>query len=227
MTALPSGASCAIFPAEEYRLGLRWWLGAPLITETGARCPGCGQSVDPHGDHFLCCPRNNFAPRHDAVQDAIFNITSSTGQSVQREVALPNAADSHVRPADLLLGNWHAGRPGAVDVTISHGWPPGATTTSVPRDNWRPFLKRREAEKHQKYDVLCADAGWQFSAAAFGTWGGWGPEAAKTLSRMLKRAATWEDPDGRGAQLSRLHETIGVALFPQMWHLLGAKNHIC
>jgi hypothetical protein len=44
-----------------------------------------------------------------------------------------------------------------------------------------PFLKPREAEKHQKYDALCADAGWHFSAAAFGTWAGCATKAAKKL----------------------------------------------
>ena len=50
MTALPSPTSGAIFSTEEYRMGLKWWLGAPLIVQTAARCPGCRQQVYPEGD---------------------------------------------------------------------------------------------------------------------------------------------------------------------------------
>ena len=32
-------------------------------------------------------------------------------------------------------------------------------------------------------------AGWGFLAVAFGTWGGMGPEAARTIHRLVKRAA--------------------------------------
>ena len=96
----------------------------------------------------------------------------------------------------------------------------------MPRDNWRPFLRRKEGEKHAKYDGPCAADGWHFSAIAFGTWGGWGPEGAKVFSRILKRCTTWEDPAARGVALRRHYESIGVALFRQVWRLLEAKNHV-
>jgi hypothetical protein len=226
MTALPAAGTGNIFSNEDYCVGIKWWLGAPLISTTGARCHGCGQTVDPHGDHFLCCKRNNFAPRHDAVQDALFTILSSSGVSVAREVALPSNNDDHLRPADLLLDNWHAGKPTAVDVTVTHGWAHGAQTAAPARDNWRPFLQRKEKMKHDKYDIPCAQDGWCFNAAAFGTWGGMGPEAAKVLSRMLQRATAWEGVESKGVALRRHYESVGTALFRQIWRLLDARNHV-
>jgi hypothetical protein len=162
------------------------------------------------------------------VRDALFSILASSGQAVQREVALPSCADSHLRPADLLLDNWHAGRPSALDVTVVHGWgaAPASSNAAVTRDNWRPFLRHKEADKHQKYDGPCAAEGWHFMAAAFGTWGGLGPEGAKVLSRITKRATAWDGADARGAS-SRLHyEAVGVALFREIFRLLEARNRI-
>jgi len=181
MTAPPSSASGAVFSSEEYCLGLRWWLGAPLIVDADARCGGCGQAVDREGDHFLCCPRNNFARRHDAVQDALFTVLSSTGQSVAREVALAASPDTHLRPADLLLQNWHGWQPTALDLTVVHEWPASAARAGAAhaRDNWRPFLRRREEVKHAKYDDACRTEEWHFAAAAFGTWGGVGPRGCQ------------------------------------------------
>ena len=230
MSALPSAASGAVFSSEEYCLGLRWWLGAPLLRPAAVgpapACPGCELPVDPEGDHFLCCRRNNFADRHNAVQDAIFSLLSANGISVAREVPLAASADAHLRPADLLLPNWHGGLPMALDVTVVHGWSTSAAPSHVLRDNWRPHLRRREVLKHDKYDTACQREGWHFAAAAFGTWGGLGPEAAKILSRVVKRATAAEDATTQGSSQRRAYETIGVALFRQVWRLLGAKNAI-
>ena len=187
MTALPSTGAGTIFSPVEYRLGLRWRLGVPLISSADHVCPGCNGSVDPFWDHLVCCPRNNFLPRHAAVRDALFNILASSGQSVQRDVSLPSCADMHLRPADLLLPNWHGERPAALDVTVIHGWGagPASSTAPVPRDNWRPMLRTKENDKHRKYGGPCEKERWSFMAAASGTWGGLGPEGAKVLSRML------------------------------------------
>jgi hypothetical protein len=230
MSALPVAALGSVFSAEQYRLGMRWWLGVPLLASlAGSPCPGCTMPVDAAGDHFLCCKRNNFADRHDAVQDALFNILSGTGHAVSKEVPLQHALDSHLRPADLLVPTWHEGKPLAIDVTVVHGWTLAAASVArpQPRDNWRPFLRRKEERKHAKYDEPCAREGWHFAPAGFGTWGGVGPEGSKIISRMLKRAVTAETPEHRGVALRGLQERIGVALFRQVWRLLEAKNLIC
>jgi hypothetical protein len=97
---------------------------------------------------------------------------------------------------------------------------------AVTRDNWRPFLRAKELEKHRKYDIPCTTEGWHFMAAAFGTWGGLGPEGAKVLSRTLKRATTWDDPDTRGASLRRQYEAIGVPMFREIFRMLEGSNRI-
>ena len=70
---------------------------------------------------------------------------------------------------------------------------------AVPRDTWRPFLRKKEDLKHAKYDAACEREGWGFAAMAVGTWGGLGPEGAKFLSRVLKRCTSWDGAEAKGA----------------------------
>ena len=94
---------------------------------------------------------------------------------------------------------------------------------TVSREKWRAFLRRNEAKKHGKYDVPCQGAGWGFTAMAFGTWGGLGPEGAKVLHRLVKRAASWQEGELRALRQRELLETKSLALKRQVWKLLGNK----
>jgi hypothetical protein len=222
MSALPTAANHTIIPSEDYILGIKWWLGLQIVQDAQQKCPGCTAQVDPFGDHLMCCKRNNFALRHNSVQDALFTILSTTGQGVQKEVPLPNAADSHLRPADLLLSSWQDGKPTALDVTVCHGWQQGEQSSN--RERWRTFLKRKEAAKHQKYDVPCSNSGWSFTTVALGTWGGLGPESAKLLSRIVKRASAWQEGELRTMKQSELYQSISLSLARQLWKLLQVKH---
>jgi hypothetical protein len=222
MAALPSQANHTIITSEDYILGVKWWLGLPLVSDTQQTCPGCAAQVDSFGDHLMCCKRNNFALRHNSVQDALFNILSATGQGVQKEVPLPNQNDSHLRPADLLLSTWQDGKPTALDVTVCHGWQQGEQNSG--RERWRTFLKRKEEAKHSKYDIPCSKAGWSFTTVALGTWGGLGPESTKLLSRIVKRASSWQEGDLRTQKQAELYQTISLNLARQLWKLLHIKH---
>ena len=59
---------------------------------------------------------------------------------------------------------------------------------------------------------------------AFGTWGGLGPEGAKVLHRLVKRAASWQEGELRALRQRELLETISLALMRQVWKLLGNKT---
>ena len=232
MAVTPSVPLHTNIPSDTYRMALKWWLGVPIIEhdpQNPPTCPGCRASVDPHGDHFLCCPRNNYTRRHQAMQEALAGVLSEAGQPFEREVVIPNCSDTQLRPADLLLKNWMAGKDTAVDLTVSHGWQAtmrASAATDATREKWRSFLVNREKLKKQKYMGHCRIAGWSFLPMAFGTWGGMGPDAAKLLFRFLKRAASWLDGDARAARQEELRLNVGLALMRHIWVLLEAKNAI-
>ena len=115
----------------------------------------------------------------------------------------------------------------ALDVTLVHGWQASVQGPSVTRERWRTFLRKKEQLKHQQYDTACSRAGWSFGALAMGTWGGVGPEGARHLQRILKRAAFWLDGDQRAVRQEELKRSFGLMVARQIWRLLDAKNLIC
>ena len=223
MIVPPSPPLHSIIPSEVYPLGLKWWLGVPIVCadSDGVECPGCLKPVDLYGDHLLCCPRNNFNLRHAAVQEALANVFTASGQGFTREVTLPGQVDAELRPADLLLSSWQSGKPMAVDITVSHSWQHWERLV-VSREHWRSFLPRKEGAKRLKYDIPCQEAGWSFTPMAFGTWGGQGPEAAK----LLQRAAAWQEGDLRAGRQDVIRCAVGLALMRQVWWLLGSQNFL-
>ena len=100
-------------------------------------------------------------------------------------------------------------------------------TGSVTRERWRNFLRNKERMKHQKYDVACKAASWTFLPLAMGTWGGMGPEGARTFQRILKRAACWFDGDLRAVRQEELRRAFGLSVTRKIWQLLDAKNLVC
>ena len=88
--------------AEDYRMGLRWSLGLPLLSQKqdGATCPACGTKVDVFGDHLLCCRRNNFYSRRFTVQESFAAMTQAWGQPFRREVQLTK---TNTRPEGAAL----------------------------------------------------------------------------------------------------------------------------
>ena len=114
----------------------------------------------------------------------------------------------------------------ALDLTVSHGWGASANTGNVTREKWRKFLCAKELGKHLKYDRACADAGWVCGAMALGTWGGLGPEGSRLLHRVIKRATMALEPVDRAAKARQWEEMVGLALFRQVWRLLGRRNFV-
>ena len=92
----------SVIPTDTYRLALRWWLGCPLLEYDAQHpplCPGCQSTVDPHGDHLLCCRRINFTSRHQAMQEALASVLTDAGQPFEREVQVPGCPDGQLRRA--------------------------------------------------------------------------------------------------------------------------------
>ena len=207
-------------------MGLKWWLGLPLFDlAEGTVCPGCTAAVGEHGDHLVCCVRNNYSRRHNAVQEALGGLLQEAGQGWGKEVPLPDPLDAAIRPADMLIKCWTEGKDTAVDLTLSHGWQVAERSDGpAGRERWRSFLRKKERKKHERYDACCLRAGWGFQAMAFGTWGGLGPEAGKVLHRITQRAAGWQEGDLRSSLQEQGRQVVAVALTRQVWRLLDGKN---
>ena len=93
MAVVPHDALHTTISSDTYRLGLKWWLGLPLIQPTPGKpfvCPGCATPLDTFGDHLVCCRRTNFARRHCGVQGvAKFRRTQSSQGFIPRGQTSP------------------------------------------------------------------------------------------------------------------------------------------
>ena len=181
--------------------------------------------VDSFGDHLLCCRRNNFAPRHNRVKEAFFELLRAAGQGVAKEQPIPDQDQASLRPADLLLRHWDSGKDTDVDFTVVHGWQ-AAESGHTSRERWRRFLRTKEQLKWRKYDAPCTAAGWSFVPAAFGCWGGLGPEAAKLLSVVSKRVAGWLEGNLRASHQEQARQQVGLAVMRGVLAQLEGKAFI-
>ena len=53
-----------------------------------------------------------------------------------------------------------------------------------------------------------------------------GPEGARFLHRLAKRATSWQEGDLRSLRQSELLVNVGLSLMRQFWKLLATKNHL-
>ena len=231
MSVTPMPSLNSIIPTDSYRLGLRWWLGVAVVQVSPTEpelCPGCGKTVDAFGDHLLRCIRLNFSRRHNALQECLAVLLQEAGQGVAREVSLPDCPEGDLRPADLMLRHWSQGKDTAVDITISHAWTAQEESANLAptRERWRQFLVRKENLKRSRYLGPCQEAGWAFQPAAFGTWGGVGPDAARLLHRITKRVAGWLEGDLRASRQEEARQMVGLTLMQGILEMLQGKNQI-
>jgi hypothetical protein len=237
MSVRPSASAKTTIPTDTYRLGLRFWLGMPVVEASSMplSCPSCRADVDEHGDHMMCCRHNNFTRRHAAVQEGLAVLLREARQPFDKEVGFPGEGAGGQRAADIFIPCHEGGRDVAIDVTVEHGWKVAeqrdeeqvASRPDATRERWRGFLVRAERKKVDFYKVACDRAGWRFRPMAFGTWGGQGPEAARLLHHFLARATCWCEPDQRAGKMQELRQQFGLALMRQVWALLEPAWLLC
>jgi hypothetical protein len=217
MNGVPGDTRLVVSP-EEYRIGLRWWMGVPLLSNPGT-CPACGEPADCHGDHFVCCNRNNYYGRHFAVQEGLMGLLAAGGQGYRREVALSDSSTGGalLRPADLLLTAFEGGTDLAIDLTVVH--PVRRDTTAT-----RTALQIAEDTKTRLYGKACRKEGWAFTVLGFTTWGGTSGKGSRLLHRLLRRAAADVPFPMRPCILDAYRNNLSVALMRQVWRQLSAAS---
>ena len=222
LQALPNKALRTEIPDTEFRLLLRWWLGLPILPVgvTLPGCPLCRGSIDPFGDHFVCCEQNGSTQRHNAFRDAFHTMCVRYGVAVEKEAECLAGR----RPADILLINWSRGQHVAVDFVCSH--PMGLAQHPLVADNAKKHCNLAEARKVQTDGPPCEAKGWGFSPFALSTWGGLGTSAKGVLFEVTKRATA----DMRGWPKTRalleIREGLSVTLMRQVARQLSVKGRV-
>ena len=109
LRVIPSRAMGLELPPCTFQILLKWWLGQELVS-TGspseasppATCPFCQSAADHYGDHFVCCKKVDYHPRHEAVVEQIARFCQASGLKPTMDVAI----EGRLRPADVFLPHY-------------------------------------------------------------------------------------------------------------------------
>eukprot|EP00731_Ephydatia_muelleri_P025228 Em0017g311a len=188
-TPIPIGRSLNLhLEPNGFQVAIKWWLG--MDVSFGSYCPYCpNHRLDPLGHHALMCKHGgDVVLRHNSLRDVFVESCHRACLGGQVEVGSGLGLDRlHSRPADVLVNNWHLGKPAAFDLTVTSPLNPITLTEAGVRCGSSALFA--EARKHNANDSKCAELGWVCIPLAVESYGCWGTEALQSVSRLAARLA--------------------------------------
>jgi len=180
----------------------------------------CKDTLDPYGDHFVCCERNGSSQRHNAFRDAFFAVCAQHNVAVVKEAECPAGR----RPADILLMNWSRGQHVAVDFVCTH--PAGVAQHPLVVEHTAKHCNRAKTQKVHADGPVCEAKGWGFSPFALTTWGGLGFSAKSVLFEVTNRATADLHGWAKTHAMETIHQGLSVTLMRQIARQLSAKGRV-
>eukprot|EP00731_Ephydatia_muelleri_P024447 Em0016g718a len=174
---------------SEFQVAIKWWLGLPV--SQGQLCPQCmSHSLDQYGHHVLSCKNGpDVVSRHNRVRDTLFEFCQRACLGAQLEAGSSLGHEARqTRPADVLIPNWELGKPAAIDLCVTS--PLNSNTLQVACVTPNSAAMQAEQRKHHSNDAKCEELGWVCIPLVVESYGSWGPEAQRCLSRLAGRLAT-------------------------------------
>ena len=221
MVASPCPSAGTTLDAFSYRSLLRWHLGVPLIPVilSGRPCPlGCGQPLDPFGDHVVCCRRNKLWQRHRTLQAFLTAALRARGIPVKEEVSI---CSDLKRDADILLPHWDGAAGLAIDVGVCHPCPP---STGWSAEASAKTLAARADRKIAKYGDRCRAQGARFAPFVLGVWGSLAPGATDLWLEVQRRLAAHISGPARSRFIAELKQNLSLSLMRGVAAQLSAMN---
>ena len=222
LTCTPQPAAGNELDHCNFKLGLQWWLGLPILPpeDIGEKCGQCGACLDAFGDHAVACLKNGITQRHTALQDWLIHAARQAGVTCTKEGALPD----NDRPADVLLHNWTGSTPLAVDLTVCHPLRPSEARPTP--ESVRKAMTLQETHKCTKYSERCARVGWKFQPLVIHPFGGLtiqGTQLFHRLSRLFAENSTMLPTKGERVQL--FWQTFSITVMRQVTNQLRLTTY--
>ena len=124
--------------------------------------------------------------RHNRIRDKIISACSGALFSpIFEQKSLP--PDDNSRLGNIFLPLWHAGKPAALDVTVTSPLQSSLIINASEKSGFA--LSAAEDGNYEQYAQNCSEVGVQFIPLAFETFGGF----SETVRKTLKRVATLSD----------------------------------
>ena len=159
LTVIPSPGLNLHLEPNEFQVAIKWWLG--MDVSFGSCCPYCpNHRLDPHGHHALTCKHGgDMVLHHNSLRDVFVESYHRACLGGQFEVGSGLGLDRlHSCPVDVLVNNWHLGKPAAFDPTVTSPLNPITLTEAGVRCGSCALFA--EARKHNANDSKCAELGW-------------------------------------------------------------------
>ena len=188
LTVVPSPGLNLHLEPNEFQIAVKWWLG--MDVSFGSCCPHCpDHRLDPLGHHALTCKHGgDVVLRHNSLRDVFVEFCHRACLGGQVEVGSGQGHDRlNSRPADVLVKNWHLGKPAAFDLTITS--PLNPTTLTEVGVKCGSSAQVAEVRKHAANDGKCKELGWVCIPLAVESYGCWGMEAQESFKRLAARLA--------------------------------------
>ena len=188
LTVVPSPGLNLHLEPNEFQIAVKWWLG--MDVSFGSCCPHCpDHRLDPLGHHALTCKHGgDVVLRHNSLRDVFVEFCHRACLGGQVEVGSGQGHDRlNSRPADVLVKNWHLGKPAAFDLTITS--PLNPTTLTEAGVKCGSSAQVAEVRKHAANDGKCKELGWVCIPLAVESYGCWGMEAQESFKRLAARLA--------------------------------------
>eukprot|EP00731_Ephydatia_muelleri_P025227 Em0017g310a len=189
LTVVPSPGLNLHLEPNEFQIAVKWWLG--MDVSFGSCCPHCpDHRLDPLGHHALTCKHGgDVVLRHNSLRDVFVEFCHRACLGGQVEVGSGQGHDRlNSRPADVLVKNWHLGKPAAFDLTITS--PLNPTTLTEAGVKCGSSAQVAEVRKHAANDGKCKELGWVCIPLAVESYGCWGMEAQESFKRLAARLAS-------------------------------------
>ena len=109
-----------------YRTAVARLLGQPVFSSP-APCPLCEQTMDPLGDHPLCCNKSgDRITRHNRLRNLVFKLadTGLLAPELEKLGILGVTDKTRRRLGNVSIKSWSFRRGLAIDVAVIHPLPP-------------------------------------------------------------------------------------------------------
>ena len=137
--------------------------------------------------------------------DALVEATRKAGFPCRKEQGL----DDRTRPGDVFVNRLDVDGPGAIDVTVRDPLAPSHPLRPEAILSWH---QSQEKEKRVKYDAACRRRGWQFIPFVVDVYGGFGDEAMRLVSLLVKSTVGQFEGWQRREQEATVWQSLSFAL---------------
>src|SRR6266404_3355206 len=171
-----------------YRTAVARLLGQPVFSSS-APCPLCEQTMDPLGDHPLCCNKSrDRITRHNRLRNLVFKLadTGLLAPELEKLGILGVTDKTRRRPGDVSIKSWSFRRGLAIDVAVIHPLAASHLGKAEPCESYA------QTQKIDRYAAAFVHSDYDFAPVIFETSGALNKEGETVLKQIIRFASKRE-----------------------------------